>query len=137
MRIRCFRSCASVLSILVLSACSGAEPSATGDTEGKVVVAPPDATTTGSGMLGNAAAFAPPLAASAAPSDFADFDFANGTRYPEQATASIGPAFYRPGSSIAYVPISLDRPTPNTAIARVMTEAVSYTHLTLPTTERV
>ena len=54
--------------------------------------------------------------------DFASFDFANGTRYPERATASVGPATYRPGSTIAYVPISLDRPTPNTVIARVMTE---------------
>ncbi|HUD92132.1 MAG TPA: family 16 glycosylhydrolase [Sphingobium sp.] len=57
-----------------------------------------------------------------APTAFANFDFAGGTRYPEQATASIGPAFYRPGSTVAYVPISLDRPTPNTVIARVMTE---------------
>ena len=54
--------------------------------------------------------------------DFAGFDFANGTRYPEQATASVGPATYRPGAAVAYVPISLDRPTPNTVIARVMTE---------------
>ncbi|HVJ01361.1 MAG TPA: glycoside hydrolase, partial [Sphingomonas sp.] len=54
--------------------------------------------------------------ASAAPADFADFDFANGTRYPEQATASVGPAFYLPGSNVAHVPISLDRPTPNTVI---------------------
>jgi hypothetical protein len=89
------------------------------ETEGRVVVAPPDTTT--STTLGNTTAFAPPLAKSEA-TDFADFDFANGTRYPEQATASIGPAFYRPGSNIAYVPISLDRPTPNTVIARVMTE---------------
>jgi hypothetical protein len=60
--------------------------------------------------------------ASAASAEFADFDFANGTRYPEQAIASVGPAFYRPGSNIAHVPISLDRPTPNTVIARVTTE---------------
>ena len=54
--------------------------------------------------------------------DFAGFDFANGTRYPEQAIASVGPATYQPGATVAYVPISLDRPTPNTVIARVMTE---------------
>lgn len=54
--------------------------------------------------------------------DFANFDFANGTRYPEQATASVGPATYQPGATVAYVPISLDRPTPNTVIARVRTE---------------
>jgi len=54
--------------------------------------------------------------------DFANFDFANGTRYPELATASVGPAFYRPGANMAYVPITLDRPTPNSVIVRVMTE---------------
>jgi hypothetical protein len=54
--------------------------------------------------------------------NFADFDFANGTRYPEQATASVGPATYKPGATVAHVPITLDRPTPNTIIARVMTE---------------
>ncbi|WP_257557685.1 family 16 glycosylhydrolase [Sphingobium sp. CFD-2] len=61
-------------------------------------------------------------ATTAQPGDFANFDFAGGTRYPEQATASVGPAFYRPGATVAYVPITLDRPTPNTVIARVMTE---------------
>ncbi|AEG50804.1 glycoside hydrolase family 16 [Sphingobium chlorophenolicum L-1] len=61
-------------------------------------------------------------ATTAQATDFANFDFAGGTRYPELATASVGPAFYRPGSTVAYVPISLDRPTPNTVIARVMTE---------------
>src|SRR3546814_9162461 len=62
------------------------------------------------------------LSANGQATDFANFDFAGGTRYPELATASVGPAFYRPGSTVAYVPISLDRPTPNTVIARVMTE---------------
>src|SRR3546814_4420363 len=61
------------------------------------------------------------LSANGQATDFANFDFAGGTRYPELATASVGPAFYRPGSTVAYVPISLDRPTPNTVIARVMT----------------
>lgn len=59
---------------------------------------------------------------SAGSGDFASFDFANGTRYPELATASVGPATYQPGATAAYVPISLDRPTPNTVIVRVKTE---------------
>ena len=53
---------------------------------------------------------------------FSDFDYAGGTRYPERATASVGPSTYLPGATVAYVPITLDRPTPNTVIARVMTE---------------
>src|SRR3546814_16937364 len=58
------------------------------------------------------------LSANGQATDFANFDFAGGTRYPELATASVGPAFYRPGSTVAYVPISLDRPTPHTEIGR-------------------
>lgn len=54
-------------------------------------------------------------------SDFSDFDFANGTKLPEKATLSLGNASFRPGSSIAYVPVTLDRPTPNTVIARITT----------------
>lgn len=62
-------------------------------------------------------------AASTTSSDaFSDFDLAGGTRYPDRATASIGPSTYLPGATAAYVPITLDRPTPNTVIARVMTE---------------
>ncbi|WP_255325772.1 MULTISPECIES: glycoside hydrolase family 16 protein [Sphingobium] len=40
---------------------------------------------------------------------------------PEKATLSLGNASFRPGSSIAYVPVTLDRPTPNTVIARITT----------------
>ena len=54
--------------------------------------------------------------------DFSTFDFANGTKYPEQATLSVGPSSYLPGTDVAHVPITLDRPTPNTVIARVTTE---------------
>lgn len=117
MRISCVPALAGFGSACVLTACSGAtDPAATAESEGKIVVAAPAETAT--------AAVAGPVSAQplAATSSFADFDFANGTKYPEQATASVGPAFYRPGSSVAYVPISLDRPTPNTVIARVTTE---------------
>ncbi|HAF41906.1 MAG TPA: beta-glucanase [Sphingobium sp.] len=40
---------------------------------------------------------------------------------PDKATLSIGNATFRPGTGTAYVPITLDRATPNTVIARVVT----------------
>ncbi|OAN57958.1 beta-glucanase [Sphingobium sp. TCM1] len=40
---------------------------------------------------------------------------------PDKATLSIGNATFRPGTGTAYVPIKLDRATPNTVIARVIT----------------
>lgn len=40
---------------------------------------------------------------------------------PAKATLSLGNATFRPGMNIAYVPVKLDRPTPNTVIARVIT----------------
>lgn len=58
---------------------------------------------------------------SATASDFSTFDFANGTKLPEKATLSIGDATFMPGVNVAYVPVTLDRPTPNTVIARVVT----------------
>ena len=64
-------------------------------------------------------------------SDFSTFDFANGTRMPEKATLSLGDASFRPGSSVAYVPVSLDRPTPNTVIARITTVNGSGTYRAL------
>jgi hypothetical protein len=127
MRILYLRSLVCAGAASLLAACSGGADSSAA--EGKVVVAETASASAeaANGIFGNSgltqsAAFAPPLATNEAPSDFASFDFANGTRYPEQATASVGQAFYRPGASVAYVPISLDRPTPNTVIARVMTE---------------
>lgn len=51
----------------------------------------------------------------------ADFDFASGTKLPDKATLSLGNATFKPGASVAYVPVTLDRPTPNTVIARVAT----------------
>nr|WP_255326203.1 family 16 glycosylhydrolase [Sphingobium sp. EM0848] len=54
-------------------------------------------------------------------SDFADFDFANGTKLPDKATLWIANATFQPGSNVAYVPVKLDRPTPNTVIARITT----------------
>ncbi|WP_460989554.1 glycoside hydrolase family 16 protein [Sphingobium sp. TomTYG45] len=54
-------------------------------------------------------------------SSFSTFDFANGTRLPDKSTLSLGNATVHPGSGTAYVPVTLDRPTPNTVIARVIT----------------
>lgn len=59
--------------------------------------------------------------ASSTTNSFADFDFANGTKLPAKATLWIGNATYKPGSSTAYVPVYLDRDTPNTVIARITT----------------
>lgn len=121
MRILCIRALASFGLACALVACSGAtDPGSTAETGGKVVVAAPPETSTA--VAGPLSAQPPAASTLSTSSSFADFDFANGTRYPEQATASVGPAFYRPGSTVAYVPISLDRPTPNTVIARVTTE---------------
>lgn len=54
-------------------------------------------------------------------SSFSTFDFASGTKLPEKATLSLGNATFKPGVPTAFVPVTLDRPTPNTVIARVIT----------------
>ena len=54
-------------------------------------------------------------------SSFSTFDFASGTKLPDKATLSLGNATVLPGSGTAYVPVTLDRPTPNTVIARIIT----------------
>lgn len=54
-------------------------------------------------------------------SSFSSFDFASGTKLPGKATLSLGNATFQPGMTVAYVPVTLDRPTPNTVIARVIT----------------
>ncbi|WP_443019608.1 glycoside hydrolase family 16 protein [Sphingobium sp.] len=61
------------------------------------------------------------VGSTATTSSFSTFDFANGTKLPDKATLSIGNATFRPGTGTAYVPITLDRATPNTVIARVVT----------------
>lgn len=53
--------------------------------------------------------------------NFAAFDFQNGNAFPPRARASIGDASVPPGAREAFVPIILDRPTPNTVHARVLT----------------
>lgn len=53
---------------------------------------------------------------------FSSFDFASGTKLPDKATLWVGNATFLPGSGgTAYVPVKLDRATPNTVIARITT----------------
>lgn len=52
---------------------------------------------------------------------FAGFDFAGGTVYPDTAQVRIGDISIPVGATEAHVPITLDRPTPNTVVARVLT----------------
>jgi hypothetical protein len=54
-------------------------------------------------------------------SSLADFDFAKGTAYPARAGVRIGDLEVPVGATEAHVPITLDRPTPNTVAARVTT----------------
>lgn len=59
--------------------------------------------------------------AAAATNPFAAFDFNGGRNYPAKAQVRIGDANVPVGATEAHVPITLDRPTPNTIVARVMT----------------
>lgn len=56
-----------------------------------------------------------------APNVYADFDFAGGAIYPARAKVRIGNVNVAPGATVAHVPITIDRPTPNTVAARVAT----------------
>ncbi|MGK6319190.1 family 16 glycosylhydrolase [Sphingomonas sp. DT-204] len=117
-------SLASTLSLCALGGCSGDGDSTTTtaatETEGLVVInepVTPVATTQPTASVSATTLSATTTNANA----FADFDFANGTRLPDKATLSLGPAVFQPGASVANVPVTLDRPTPNTVIARVTT----------------
>lgn len=118
MRIQYLRSLAGALSLCALGACSSGDPAAS--PEGLVVINSP---ATAFGSQPTASAPAPTLAATTAATtnSFATFDFAHGTRLPDKATLSVGAAVFHPGATVAYVPITLDRPTPNTVIARIIT----------------
>lgn len=58
---------------------------------------------------------------------FATFDFKNGTVYPAKAAVSIGTVSVPVGATEAFVPIRINRETPNTVIVRVMTRNGSGT----------
>lgn len=52
---------------------------------------------------------------------FESFDFAGGTAFPPRARISIGDVRVAPDAREVHVPVMLDRPTPNTVHARVLT----------------
>lgn len=117
MRIHCLRPFAGALSLCALAACSGDDSSSSQQQSGTIAVsatATPEATTA-------VAALAQTETTALSTNSFANFDFANGTKLPAKATLSIGAAVFRPGASVAYVPVRLNQPTPNTVIARVIT----------------
>jgi hypothetical protein len=58
---------------------------------------------------------------------FATFDFKSGTAYPAKAAISIGTVSVPVGATEAFVPIRINRNTPNTVIVRVMTRNGSGT----------
>ncbi len=114
MRIPSLRPLAGAFSLCALTACSGGDANSSQKQAGTIVV-PATQTTT---------AVAGPVQVedtAAGTNSFATFDFANGTRFPAKATLSIGAAVFNPGASVAYVPVTLNQPTPNTVIARVIT----------------
>lgn len=61
------------------------------------------------------------------PNPFATFDYKAGTVYPQKAAVSIGTVKVPVGATQAFVPIRLNRQTPNTVIVRVMTRNGSGT----------
>lgn len=105
------------MSLCALAACSGADS----DSERAGVVA----VAATAGAEAAATSVAGPVATTSTTTTrtnaFANFDFAGGTRLPEKATLSIGAATFQPGASVAHVPVTLDRATANTVIARVIT----------------
>lgn len=116
MRITMLRPLAGAVSLCALAACSGGDSSSSQQQAGTIVVS--NATT--SAATSSVAALAQ-TQTTASTNSFASFDFANGTRLPAKATLSIGAATFQPGASVAYVPVVLNQPTPNTVIARVIT----------------
>jgi hypothetical protein len=122
-----------VLGVLILCALAGCrtDPEPSAQSPAELTVVP------GSGTVSTSAAAAgivPTSASSTVPSplsapasstlsatSLAGFDYANGTRLPDKAILSLGNATFKPGASVAYVPVTLDRESPNTVIARIIT----------------
>ena len=115
MLVHLVRPLGGALCLCALAACSSNDSSS--QQGGSVVV--PASTSTPTPAAAQHSLATTSVAATASP--FASFDFANGTRYPTRATLSIGAATFVPGAKVAYVPVTLDRATPNTVIARVTT----------------
>src|SRR5688500_606808 len=117
MRIHYLRPLSRALSLCALAACSGDDSSSSQQQSGTIAVsatAAPEPTP--------AVAALPQVEdAATGTNSFATFDSANGTKLPAKATLSIGAAVFKPDASVAYVPVTLNQPTPNTVIARVIT----------------
>lgn len=111
------RPITGALLLCVLAGCAGDDSSSSATSQGTVVLAD-TATTAVAGPVQKALAT---TAAATTTNPFASFDFAKGTKLPDKATMSVGAATYLPGASVAYVPVTLDRATPNTVIARITT----------------
>jgi hypothetical protein len=115
MRITILRPLAGAVSLCTLAACSGGNSTSSQQQTGTVVV---PATSTAETAV---AALAQTQTITTSTNSFATFDYANGSKLPAMATLSIGTAVFKPGATVANVPVTLDRPTPNTVIARVIT----------------
>lgn len=115
MRITSMRPLAGALSLCALASCADSDSSTSQQQAGTVVVTAAPETTSA------VAAPAQSAAATTSTNAFASFDFAGGTKLPAKATLSIGAAVFKPGASVAYVPVTLNQATPNTVIARVIT----------------
>lgn len=77
---------------------------------------------------GSSSARADAAPAPAPPASLEGFDFQGGTAFPPRARASIGDVEVPPGAREVHVPITLDRPTPNTVHVRVLTRNGKWPH---------
>lgn len=109
------------LAVLVsfLAGCGGDEtappPNATSPQAPAALVPSADKSAALPGTLAEGAA------TSSTANPFAAFDFKNGTVYPAKASVSIGTVSVPIGATEVFVPVRINRQTPNTVIVRVMT----------------
>lgn len=116
MRITVLRPLAGAFSLCALAGCGGEDTSSSKKQTGTVVIAEAAPATTAVAAPAQTAAVA-----AVTTNPFASFNYAGGTTMPAKATLSIGAAVFQPGASVVHVPVTLDRATPNTVIARVIT----------------
>lgn len=117
------RSFSLAIMVSILGGCGGDEtapPAAMSAPEPVAALAPSgDKMASLSGTL--------PEGATTTTNPFAAFDFKNGTAYPAKAAVSIGTVSVPVGATEAFVPVRINRHTPNTVIVRVMTRNGSGT----------
>ena len=108
----------AVLCIAVsLSACGGDEANSAQPSGGGSTVSVPQSKPSPTPTPTSTPASAPAQEAGS----FSSFDFQSGTVYPAMANIRIEDVQVPPGAGEAFVPVVLDRATPNTVIARVKT----------------